>query len=203
MHQIDHNEIRNSLSAVVEVVGYELRELDVRREEMTRRIRNLYSAIAALKKCSHLSEEQSVGKSLRMVEPPLVRKRVAARIHRSKQEWDKQNSSLRRACRIALLETEEAVPAKEIQARIARRGSFTFTQPNSAVPSLLTELKRMAEDGEVGFSRAGHDYLWQRAPWTDESQEEESVGPQELLNTLPHTTRQQRTCLRQTARKDF
>lgn len=184
MHQTDQSGIGDSLSAVVELVGYELRELDLRREEVTRRIRNLYAAIAALKKCSRLPDEEGFNDSSRVVEPPLARRRVFARIQHSKQAWDKQNLSLRRACRIALLETEEAIPAKEIRARIVRRGSYAFMEPNCAVTSILAELNRMAKDGEVCYSGADHDCRWQRMSRTDERQAAESGGPQESLDSI-------------------
>ncbi len=184
MHQTDQSGIGDSLSAVVELVGYELRELDLRREEVTRRIRNLYAAIAALKKCSRLPDEEAFNDSSRLVEPHLARRRAFARIQHSKQAWDRQNLSLRRACRIALLETEEAIPAKEIRARIVRRGSFVFMDLNCAVTSILAELNRMAEDGEVCYSGADRHRRWQRVSRTDESPAEESGGPQESLDSI-------------------
>jgi len=113
-----------------------------------------------------------------VVERPLARSNVSARIQRSKQQRDGQSLSLRRACRIALLETAEAIPAAEIRARILRRGSFLFLEPNSAVPAILAELNRMADDGEVCFSGAGHDCRWRRASWIDESQVQKSKRPQ-------------------------
>ena len=162
-----------SLSAVVELVGDELRELDLRREEVTRRIRDLYVAIAALKKFSCQSEQGACSEGLRMVERPGAR-RPLSRIQRSKQPWERQNLPLRRACRIALLETAEAISAAEIRARIVRRGSFAFMEPNSAVPSILAELNGMAGDGEVCYTGSGHDCRWQRVSWID----------QESLDTL-------------------
>lgn len=59
------------------------------------------------------------------------------------------NAHLQRACRIALLEAERPVSLEEIFARIVRRGSFSFVNPERANPVLLRVLNAMAECGEV------------------------------------------------------
>jgi hypothetical protein len=157
-------ESQESLSAVVELAGDELRELHLRRGEVTQRIRNLYRMIAALKTFSGLSEDEGASiECLRLVERPVAKRKAPVRIQPTKQQRYQSNPSLRRACRIALLETEEAIPSTEIRARIVRRGSFVFTELESATRSILAELNGMAEDGEACFSGRGHDSRWRRA----------------------------------------
>jgi len=73
-----------------------------------------------------------------------------------------QNPDLRRACRIALLETANAVSDDELLARITRRGSFCFADTDSALLAIDGELTAMAEQGEVRAINNSSRRLWQR-----------------------------------------
>ncbi|HVR26272.1 MAG TPA: hypothetical protein VMU26_23465 [Candidatus Polarisedimenticolia bacterium] len=56
---------------------------------------------------------------------------------------------LRRACRIAVMETDEAASAEDIRSRILRRESFSFKNLEYAAVAIARTLDMMAEEGEV------------------------------------------------------
>lgn len=59
------------------------------------------------------------------------------------------NERMRRACRIALMETEEAASVDEIYSRIAQRGSFHFDNIYHPAAAIRQTLESMTEEGEV------------------------------------------------------
>jgi hypothetical protein len=81
-----------------------------------------------------------------------------------------QNPDLRRACRIALLETANAVSDSELLARITRRGSFCFADTDSALLAIDQELTAMAEQGEILAINSSSQRLWQRISSAHDSQ---------------------------------
>jgi hypothetical protein len=56
---------------------------------------------------------------------------------------------VRRACRIALMETDEAVTVEEIYLRIAQRGSFHFDNVYQAAVTIRQTLHLMTQQGEA------------------------------------------------------
>lgn len=58
-------------------------------------------------------------------------------------------SRLMRACRIALLESDEPQTVQQIYARIQRRSSFYFTAPERAVSMIGRTLAEIAASGEL------------------------------------------------------
>ena len=56
---------------------------------------------------------------------------------------------LRRACRIAAMETDEAASAEDIRSRIMRRESFPFKNLEYAAVAIARTLDMMAKEGEV------------------------------------------------------
>jgi hypothetical protein len=69
---------------------------------------------------------------------------------------------LRRACRIALMEVDEAASAEEIYSRIVRRGSFSFKNLAYAVVAIVRTLNVMARDGESCSSDNAPCSRWKR-----------------------------------------
>jgi hypothetical protein len=94
--------------------------------------------------------------------PPAIQKRS---IHNN------QNPDLRRACRIALLETANAVSDSELLARITRRGSFCFADTDLALLAIDQELTAMAEQGEILAINSSSQRLWQRISSAHDSQQ--------------------------------
>jgi hypothetical protein len=54
---------------------------------------------------------------------------------------------LRRACRIALMETDEALSVEEIYSRIVLRGSFPFNNRDHATEAIIRALGALAKEG--------------------------------------------------------
>ena len=69
---------------------------------------------------------------------------------------------LRRACRIAVMEADQAASAEDIRSRILRRGSFPFTNLEYAAVAIARTLDMMAEAGEVFSLDNGPDRRWKR-----------------------------------------
>src|ERR1700723_2166651 len=69
---------------------------------------------------------------------------------------------LRRACRIAVMETDEAASAEDILPRILRRGSFPFKNPEYAAVAIARTLDIMAKEGEVFSLDNGPHRRWKR-----------------------------------------
>jgi hypothetical protein len=61
----------------------------------------------------------------------------------------KSSSNLRRACRIALMESEGSQSSLQILERITKRESFTFGNYRDPQEAISQELNQMADEGEV------------------------------------------------------
>lgn len=77
----------------------------------------------------------------------------------------RRSTKLRRACRIALCETETPETAPQIVARIVERNSYLFPEGVDAASAILPELKRLVLQGQAYFtSRDGvRSWGWQRS----------------------------------------
>lgn len=163
-----HNELVDSIdysrsaeqsaaSAVLEAVIAEFHELRSSHREVTRRIRVLRDAVNALRKLENQQEQQPVSGDGPANEAPLGRNVGCSTSDSFRQKWksstlrlrrtmkneansrEENNPDLRRACRIALMETPAAVSDEELYSRIARRvhsvslvlGQHSTTSPRS------------------------------------------------------------------------
>jgi hypothetical protein len=161
-------ECQVSLLEVVKAAGLELQELRARHRAVTKRIRNLRIAVGALR------QMRTRGIAARMEQASRSSRlgRTSQAEHRSSDETQVmlqtrdiallQNRDLRRACRIALLETTEPVSLDEIYARILRRGSFFFASADVAAWAIGKELNAMATEGEIRRVAATSKPRWQR-----------------------------------------
>jgi hypothetical protein len=182
MASIEHS--RSGVESASQVLGaviHELRELRASYNRVAKRIRVLRDAMHALKEldaqtfCDRPDQvEVTITSRGRSSEPstiltsndsvcrvPAIPKR---RIH------DNQNPDLRRACRIALLETANAVSESELLARITRRGSFCFANTDLALRAIHQELTALGEQGEVQAINSPSQSLWQRISSSHDSQ---------------------------------
>jgi len=152
--------VHGSVATVVQLVTVELKELLVRREEVAKRIRSLYTAVNALEQFAARSRSNAAAVPLgTMKEKPSLPEMSTAN---STEPMDDESPRLRRACRIALLETDEPLSENEIYARILRRGSFSFANADSVCPAILRELTGMAKIGEVRCFASGSNKTWQQ-----------------------------------------
>lgn len=69
-------------------------------------------------------------------------------------------TALRRACRIALMETQNAECAEQILQRINRRQSVSFSNGEDPIRAVGEELQRMAKDDEVIVSSSAGVEQW-------------------------------------------
>jgi len=182
MASSDHS--RSGVESASEVLGAVMHELQALRASYNRvakRIRVLRGAMHALREldaqsfCDR-SEQVEVKMALRgrSSEPSTILTSEDEVCRKSAMQktsiHNNQNPDLRRACRIALLETANAVSETELLARIARRGSFFFADPDSALLAIDQELTVMAELGEVRAINNLSQRLWQRVASAHDSQ---------------------------------
>ena len=161
-----------SVSAVVELVQAELDSLLARREEIRKRIQNLHQVIYGLQQFARLDTND-----LRSESPkPASRRRtnpatggIAVDQHATGElrscvrgNTKYAHLALRRACRIALLESQAAASVKEICSRIMRRGSFPFDSLRLAHPLVAWALNIMTEEGEIRCFKNVTPWRWQR-----------------------------------------
>lgn len=171
----------DSVAALVGQMQAELRDLMARREDFARRIRYLRQVTRGLREISrapaftHLGEElpSSEGHGSVAASVSADRTTVSASGCRSQSSMQHKTHHvsvrLQRACRIALLEAESPVSLEEICARIVRRGSFSFVDPEYANPFLLEALNAMAECGEVQLLESAPCLRWERMAPLQES----------------------------------
>jgi hypothetical protein len=163
-----HDSTQASVSEVVRAVVRELRELRTRYREVNTRIRHLRITVDTLQQLD--GNVSSVSSDREQLSPALNDCPTAsdpfagdfAPDLSSHMATDKENRGLRRACRIALLETNDAISDAEIYARIVRRGSYSFPCADSAARAIAEELHAMLVLGEL--RRVGNlaTQAWQR-----------------------------------------
>lgn len=71
------------------------------------------------------------------------------------------SSAVKRACRIALMESDEAECCTRILQRITRRESVSFTNHRDCMQEITAELNRMVAHGEAVTFGGGDAQLWQ------------------------------------------
>jgi hypothetical protein len=71
-------------------------------------------------------------------------------------------AELERACRIALMETEEPVPVELIYDRIVRRGSVMFLSYKRPFRAITLAMCTLVALGEASLLRTGSQRRWQR-----------------------------------------
>ena len=182
MTSTDHSRSRvESASEVLGTVMHELRELRASYKRVAKRIRVLRGAMHALQEldaqpfCDRSEQvEVQIASKGRASEPStiLTSEDTICRTSAIQQRriHDNHNADLRRACRIALLETANAISDTELLERIIRRESFRFADPDSAVLAIDQELAAMAEQGEVQAINTSSQRLWQRISSAHDSQ---------------------------------
>jgi hypothetical protein len=81
----------------------------------------------------------------------------------TKRRYSRDDSSygLRRACRIALMESDEAATAQMIYSRILRRGSYAFESSENAFTAIEQTLCTLRKEGEV-LATDSLPQLWKR-----------------------------------------
>ena len=82
-------------------------------------------------------------------------------VERNDRALESESSALRRACRIALMESDGAESCMQILQRICRRQSLAFKNDSDSVQEVTSELNRMVAEGEAIVFLAGDAHHWQ------------------------------------------
>ena len=117
-----------------------LAELEARKQYLRRRVQALRFL------ASHNRENQPAERQEHVVP------HLASSDHergRSDHESGKGPTGLRRACRIALLESDAPQTSQEIYGRISKRGSLLFQASTDPVYVISSELELMAKESEI------------------------------------------------------
>ena len=80
----------------------------------------------------------------------------------SDQMPGKATTRLRRACRIALMESDAPQTSREIYQRISNRGSLLFQSSIDPVDAISAELELMANESEIHCGVLDGEKCWQR-----------------------------------------
>jgi hypothetical protein len=142
-----------------------LSSLQSRRTQIRRRIQALH----------HLSRTVAAGKSAPLLndcrsqtdEPAkeqVLKKREGQSFidePRENTSRESESSALRRACRIALMESDAAECCVQILQRITRRESVSFKNHGDPTQEIISELNRMVAHSEAITFGAGDAQLWQ------------------------------------------
>ncbi|HEY1677834.1 MAG TPA: hypothetical protein VGG04_09020 [Candidatus Sulfotelmatobacter sp.] len=159
-----HLTARASVSEVVKMVVIEHRELRVQYREVTTRIRNLRIAVRTLRSLGGKDAQKPETKVSTDSELPTAESATEASPQLPDHSGEPRGeSALRRAIRIAVLETPDVVSDNEIYLRIVRRGSFSFPDYESAAPAIEKELENMTEQGELRRVESATKSGWQRS----------------------------------------
>lgn len=144
--------VHGSVSQVVQLFDLEVRELLLRRQDVTERLRSLHAAVSALQKFAGHSPANTIEGQNRP--GPMLESAD------SSDSTNIDRTKLRRACRIALLEADEPLSEQDIYTRIVRRESFSFVNTDLARPAILRELIAMS-GAEVQYLVRGNTWWWQ------------------------------------------
>ena len=168
----------SAVSETVRRVNAQAAALLTRRAEINRRIYCLHRVVQGLRNlatntvCAALDTvpRESVGTSEHVdtrspVEQRLVQMRADLPVQSTRML-----AGLSRACRIALMEAEEAASLDEIRSRIDRRGSFVFSDSGFAAAAIAETLNIMRDNGEIRGVKSGDQSLWQRTYPANESE---------------------------------
>jgi hypothetical protein len=146
---------RDSVTYLVSQTKRKLAELQARRAQLRQRIQTLAKMIENLTVVSEpgpTAASAAIGKG----EKPFTQQRRSAaprapfaNVIEMANTQSPANTNLRRACRIALMETEVPESCSQVCQRISKRGSFSFGPHEDSLSMVAQELNEMADEGEL------------------------------------------------------
>jgi hypothetical protein len=136
--------------------------LHIQRAQLVRRIH-------ALRYLAQIAAQQELRKADLSVSTPTLSIRPKKQLRSGQMKSQrrvlegrrKSASNLRRACRIALMESDRPQNSLEILERITKRGSFTFERHIDPPKTISQELNKMAEEGEIIGLVVGETRCWE------------------------------------------
>jgi hypothetical protein len=160
----------------------ELNTLLLRCSELSKDLARMHSLLKRLAHNTdlrHLPDNSDAAS--RFKEPsrsPNSRRRAIAgrtrRPHTDARSFGPVHSELARACRIALIETNELVPVETIYDRIQRRGSFSFAGYKHPFRAIVLAMSAMVKQGDASLVNEGGRRRWCWA--TDQTPFEQRVS---------------------------
>lgn len=147
-----------SLREVLQRAQASLATLQAKREYLRGRIQAL-RYLATHAEDSFNAETQRTHSPRRIPSGDLFRSGRNLRSKSSPQVAESR-SKLARACRIALMETDEPQSGAQIYERIVKRGSMTFEDHDNPLGALTIELQRMASHSEIACSVINGETSW-------------------------------------------
>jgi hypothetical protein len=164
----------DSMTEVAKLLQRELHRLSLQDHAIRRRVRNLRRVLRGLHKWVGRAAGYELDAELhgnsngqRRVEPDpgqpaTVLKCSIGNDVQLPDIADHSLSELRRACRIALMEADQACSAEEIYTRILRRRAFSFNNLDHAVIAIVQALNVMTKDGETCCVEIDSRPCWKR-----------------------------------------
>jgi hypothetical protein len=174
----DSTEPLASVRCVLPAICAELRALKLLEAELSERIATIRRTVSGLADIFNLAGDDALKEDLLLEFPTqhqahhgvkvcrnLLKTRSANvfTIHEIEKHFADNHSALldlRRACRIALLESFEMMSGKEVYSRIVRRGSFLFTKSESANSAVVRELNCLVREGAAHSLKNGNECSW-------------------------------------------
>ena len=156
----------SSVIALTKLLRSELGRLSKQDEALRQLRRSFQLLLHALQQGSRQATKDLVAEPPRSARRQPVREVVNENDRGTRTELHGKASisgeRLRRACRISVMETDEAASAEDIRSRILRRGSFPFKNLEYAAVAIARTLDMMVEAGEVFSLDNGPDRHWKR-----------------------------------------
>jgi hypothetical protein len=153
-----------SVTQLTKLLQSELSDLSQQDEALRKLARGLNLLLRTLPK-----DTQEGTPGIRMMESliPLARTPEQSRpeinnFHLLSAKAGAANKRMRRACRIALMETDEAATVDEIYLRIVQRGSFHFDNVYQAAAAIRQTLNLMTAQGEALVVDTNPGRRWKR-----------------------------------------
>ena len=142
---------------IVQRAENKLSALQASRTHLRKRIQALNHLSRALP--GNVVASNSVESAAKKVPAPGPRAPETGREFRNRPH---PSSALRRACRIALMETDAPESAAQILERIAKRNSISIENLADPESAVIAELKQMASEGETTCLAGVGTERWQR-----------------------------------------
>jgi hypothetical protein len=161
------SEIPFVIRALVEETREEFEDLIARRKQLSWQISKINNALRALSSVLDLQllpepvPEEIFAEHSALSEPDKNGNALLESSRKNNQPLVSR-TQLKRACRIALMETEGPASLREIAERILRRGSCDLSESKNTAAVLNSALTSLALEGEAQLIRKGNCSYWQR-----------------------------------------
>jgi hypothetical protein len=161
------SEIPPVVRALVEETREEFEDLIARRKQLSWQISKISNALRALSSVLDLQLLPEPVHDEIFAEPSALNERdkddnALLKSSRKNNQPLVSRTQLKRACRIALMETEGPASLREIAERIIRRGSCDLGGCKNPAAILNSALTSLALEGEAQLIRKGNCSYWQR-----------------------------------------